>query len=82
MEKRAFRRWLEDYPINPYRRFMPDTVTTYVTDVAQVERYYGKVEILYVKDRFASFLRDPSGIPTPETALGNYKTAMRHYREF
>ena len=61
---------------------MPDTVTTYVTNVARVEKHYGKVEVLYVKDRFASFLRDPSKIPAPVSALGDYKTVIRHYCEF
>ena len=82
MEKRAFRRWLERCPIHPYRRFMPSTIDTYVTDAARVEKHYGLLEIQYVKDHFAGFLKDPSKIPTTEGALSNYKTAIHHYQEF
>lgn len=82
MEKRAFRRWLEKCPKHPYRRYMPSTVDTYVTDAARVEKHYGLLEIQYVKDHFAGFLNDPSKIPTTEGALSNYKTAIHHYQEF
>ena len=74
MEKREFRRWLEDCPIKPFRQLMPSTIKTYVSDVARVKKYYGHVEIMYVKDRFAGFLKDPSKVPTTLGALGDYKT--------
>ena len=82
MERYEFRRWLESCPLHPHRLLMPSTIKTYVADVARVEKYYDHVEIMYVKDRFAGFLKDPSKVPTTPGALSDYKTAIRHYLEF
>ena len=84
MEKPEFRRWLEHCPIEPYkfRVFASDTVDSYVSHVAQVEKHYDKLEVLYVTDHFAGFLEDPSKLPVKASGFANYAIAIEHCRDF
>ena len=82
MQESRFRRWVEINPKRPIGKLSDSSISTYVTDAKRVEKHYGDLDALYVKDRFKGFFRNPTRIPTTKAGLGGYKTAIRHYRDF
>ena len=90
MQTSGYRAWLER------RGIAKSSVDTYVTDAKRVERYYGDLDELYSKDRFAGVLEElrysaddartdapnPSKIPINPKSLSSYRSTVARYREF